>query len=91
MPFAVHEQQSLNVYIEQVTGDMQQRRFALPARLSADAADLLGQLLHPDPAARINIAGALTLSRLSTCPVASCVLGAHLQKTWPLRMHCIID
>lgn len=58
MPFAVHAQQSLNVYIEQVTGDMQQRRFALPPRLSADAADMLRQLLHPDPAARINISGA---------------------------------
>lgn len=58
MPFAVHEQQSLNMYIEQVTGDMQQRRFALPPRLSADAADLLRQLLHPNPTARITIAGA---------------------------------
>lgn len=62
MPFAVLDQRPLAERVQKLAGDMQQRRYMLPERLSAGAQDMLKQLLQPDPKARIDIAGALAVN-----------------------------
>jgi len=59
MPFAVLEQKTLVERIQRLAGDMQQKRFQVPDRLSEGAQDILKQLLHPDPKERIDTAGIL--------------------------------
>jgi hypothetical protein len=59
MPFAVLDQQPMAERLQKLTGDMQQRRYVLPERLSDGVQDILKQLLQPDPKARIDLAGAL--------------------------------
>ena len=60
MPFAVLQQQPLAECIQRLAGDMVQQRFQLPDRLSPCAQNMLRQLLQPNPARRIDIAGVLT-------------------------------
>lgn len=73
MPFAATDDQPLRERLEKLAGDMQQRRYKMPERLSAGAKDLLGQLLQPDPKARITVAGAFVDSCVLLCVVYVCM------------------
>lgn len=58
MPFALADQQlPLAESLQRLVVDIKHRRFALPERLSEGAQDLLNRLLHPEPHARIDMAG----------------------------------
>lgn len=58
MPFALADEQlPLAESLQRLVVDIKHRRFALPERLSEGAQDLLNRLLHPEPQARIDMAG----------------------------------
>lgn len=85
MPFAVLDSKPLAERIVKLTGDMQQCRFALPDRLSEGAAHMLRHLLHPDPMARLDMAGRLG------CP-SSYYINLLCHTHWPgglLYRHCM--